>query len=272
MTTFCKYCGKEISPSQFCKYCGRILSLCDQNASSPIPEQVEPASPPALPKTAWHYETNGERHGPVERDSITRLIADGTLLRSHKVWSPGFQDWTPLEETEFNARFTGPPPLTKDSVNNGFVWAIALCPLLGVIDARFWWLGFAVIPLCWLDLSALSKAGHDTSRFGAWVLFVPAYLYRRAIALKQPNTYFAVNLLAFCVAIVMTLNSGPDISSMEKTVQAGLTDQGTFGSCQKVTVLHKGGNEYTGLAEMSGGNTIPLEITVDGARFIWRAK
>jgi hypothetical protein len=129
------------------------------------------------------------------------------------------------------------------------------------------------MPLCWLDTRALRKAGHDTSRFGFWwALFVPAYLYRRAIALKQPNTYFAVNLLAFCLAIFMTLNAGPDISQMEKTIQAGLTDQGTLGSCQKVTVLHKSGNEYTGLAEMSGGNSVSLEITVDGGKIIWRAR
>jgi hypothetical protein len=270
---FCKYCGKQINPSQFCKYCGRSLILPDKEAPLPISDQVEPSSPPPLPKSAWHYETNGERYGPVDTDTIARLIADGTLLRSHKVWRQGFQDWQPLEETEFGARFTGPPPLTKDSVNNGFVWIIALCPLINLIDPHLWWIAFAAMPLCWLDARMLRKAGHDTSRFGLlWALLVPAYLYRRAVALKQRKTYFAANLLAFCFVIFMTLNAGPDISQMEKTIQAGLTDQGTLGNCEKVTVLHKSGNEYTGLAEMSGGSTVSLEITVDGGKLIWRAK
>ena len=297
---FCKYCGKTINPSPFCKYCGRTLALQGQKASSPTPEHVGPhlglppplenveprSSPPPLPEHlveqestpnlpqhAWYYETDGTRHGPVDTQTITQLIVSGTLSRSHKVWRHGLQDWTMLETTDLGTRFTGPPPLTKDSVNNGVVWVIALCPLISLIDADLWWIAFVVLPLCWLDQMVLRKAGHDTSHFGFWWLFlVPVYLYRRATALKQYKTYFFVNILAFGLAIYVPLNAGPDTSQMEHTIQAGLTDRNTLGQCQKVTVLHKSGNEYTGLAEMSDGNTVTLEIIVDKGKLIWRVK
>ena len=171
--------------------------------------------------------------------------------------------------------FTGPPPLTKDSVNNGLVWIAALCPLINLVNPDLWWIAFAVVPILWLDAIALRKAGHDTSRFDFWcALLVPAYLYRRASALKQPKTYFIANILAICLVIFMQMNAGPDTSQMAQAIQSDLTKKyASLGlTCQKVTVLHKSGNDYTGLAEMSGGQTLSVEIVADGDHFIWKAE
>jgi RsiW-degrading membrane proteinase PrsW (M82 family) len=46
----------------------------------------------------WFYAVGEERRGPVEKDEILRMIADGRLRRTTLVWTKTLTDWTPAGE------------------------------------------------------------------------------------------------------------------------------------------------------------------------------
>jgi len=65
--------------------------------------------------------------------------------------------------------------------------------------------------------------------------------------------------------------SGPDVPSIENSIQADLTEKvKSLGiTCSKVSLLHETGNKYSGLAELSDGSKETLDITIDGDKYLW---
>jgi RsiW-degrading membrane proteinase PrsW (M82 family) len=46
----------------------------------------------------WFYAVGDERRGPVEKEELLRMIADGRLRRTTLVWTRSLADWTPAGE------------------------------------------------------------------------------------------------------------------------------------------------------------------------------
>lgn len=68
--------------------------------AAPIPLS---AAPPfireAPPDGAWYYELNGERQGPVSEGVIKQKLLRSELRPNTLVWTEGFAEWTPANET-----------------------------------------------------------------------------------------------------------------------------------------------------------------------------
>jgi hypothetical protein len=188
----------------------------------------ELSAPPPLPTLGdannqaneWYYVVNGARQGPTTATTIRDLLSKKEIETDTLVWRKSMPEWKPLRESDLAELMAAEPPaISSQHIGNGFVWRLALLPLVfGVIDAavstsnqeaaaRSLVLGFPYHPgrglpvqvpvvinalLGWLDDRRLKQAGYGSrvTRITA-VLFTPVYLFLRAKRLKQ-RPYYAV--------------------------------------------------------------------------------
>jgi hypothetical protein len=185
------------------------------------------SAPPPLPKleaanqsgsTDWYYVANGARRGPTTATTIKELLNKKEIETDTQVWRKGMPEWKPLRESDLGELVAAQPPaISSKHIGNGYVWMLALLPLvLGVIEpvvsasnqdavARSLALGIPYHPsrglpfqvpvvinglLGWLDDRRLQQAGYGSraTRVAA-VLLAPVYLFLRAKRLKQRPYY-----------------------------------------------------------------------------------
>lgn len=183
----------------------------------------------------WYYEDKGSRKGPVSEREIRQLIESGNVSYDNYLWREGYKGWTRVTDTELSHHLNkvSPPPLLGAKVNNTFVWILAFAPVLGTFLQAFcasivyyhgnvpfyvphdlyvqnnlykyWYITVILnILLCFLDARQLKKAGHDTSRFMGWIIFlIPVYIFKRANSLHQNKAYFITWLISFVVSILL---------------------------------------------------------------------
>jgi hypothetical protein len=48
----------------------------------------------------WHYSSDGEKYGPVARDTILNLHANKVISNDTLVWEAGMAEWIPLHQSE----------------------------------------------------------------------------------------------------------------------------------------------------------------------------
>lgn len=192
--------------------------------------------PPPLPDLGvnrpgpneWHYFANGVRRGPTTAKTIKDLLNKKEIETDTQVWRKGMPEWKPLRESDLGDLVgTEPPAISSKHIGNGYVWILALLPLvIGVIEAvvsasnqdaavRSLALGFPYhssrglpfqVPLAvnallgWLDDRRLQQAGYGsrTTRVTA-VLLAPVYMFLRAKRLKQ-RPYYAVAWIISLIA------------------------------------------------------------------------
>ncbi|WP_164936743.1 DUF4339 domain-containing protein [Bradyrhizobium vignae] len=197
----------------------------DLSAPPPLPD-VGDASKLEAPQ--WYYFANGSRQGPTDPATIKALLDNKQIEPDCQVWRKGMPEWKSLRESDLAELVAAdPPPISAQQIGNGYVWTLALLPLIfGVIDAaisasnqeaaaRSLMLGFPYHPsrglpvqipiiingfLGWLDDRRLKQAGYGSrlTRVTA-VLFTPVYLFLRAKRLKQ-RPYYA---LAWIVSLIV---------------------------------------------------------------------
>lgn len=198
----------------------------------------ELSAPPPLPDIGdatqpgpneWHYIVNGgARRGPTTATTIKDLLDKKEIETDTQVWRKGMPEWKPLPESDLRDLVAAePPPVSSKHIGNGYVWTLALLPLvIGVIEAvvsatnqeaavRSLALGFPYHPsrglpyqvplavnalLGWLDDRRLRQAGYGsrTTRITA-VLIAPFYLFLRAKRLRQ-RPYYAVAWIISMIA------------------------------------------------------------------------
>jgi hypothetical protein len=56
----------------------------------------------------WYYESNNQKQGPVNQDTIIGLFHNGVIDSSTRVCKEGTQDWKHLSETEFRSQIQEP--------------------------------------------------------------------------------------------------------------------------------------------------------------------
>jgi hypothetical protein len=176
----------------------------------------------------WYYVANGTRRGPTTATAIKELLNKKEIEADTQVWRKGMPEWKPLRESDLGELVAAEPPaISSKHVGNGYVWTLALLPIvLGVIEAvvsasnqdaaaRALALGVPYhasgglpfqVPviinglLGWLDDRKLQQAGYGSrlTRFTA-VLLTPVYLFLRAKRLKQ-RPYYAI---AWIISLVV---------------------------------------------------------------------
>lgn len=202
---------------------------------------VESLVPPPLPNSAqaeadpspaWYYVAEGARRGPASPTTIKALLATKEIEADTQVWRQGMPEWKSLRESDLAALVaTEPPAISPQHIGNGYVWTLALLPLLFAIieaavtannqdaAARSLLLGFPYNPgkglpvqvpllinalLGWLDDRRLKKAGYGSTltRVTA-VLLQPVYLFIRAKRLKQRPYYAIAWILSLIVGFLI---------------------------------------------------------------------
>ena len=58
---------------------------------------------------SWYYEHDGAQEGPVDEETLRRLVDEGVVARETLVWRDGLADWTPA--TQVRGLLSGPPPI-----------------------------------------------------------------------------------------------------------------------------------------------------------------
>jgi hypothetical protein len=200
----------------------------------------ELSAPPPLPNLGevsnhaneWYYVANGARQGPTTATTIRNLLNKKELETDTQVWRKGMPEWKPLRESDLADLVAAEPPaISSQHIGNGYVWTLALLPLVfGVIEAavsasnqeaaaRSLVLGFPYHPsrglpfqvpvvinalLGWLDDRRLKQAGYGSrlTRVTA-VLFAPVYMFLRAKHLKQRPYYAVAWIISFIVGFLV---------------------------------------------------------------------
>ncbi len=202
----------------------------------------EQVSPPALPnldeppeiknRAEWHYVDNGVKKGPASSTAIRDLLNKKQIETDTQVWRKGMSEWKSLRESDLADLVAAEPPaISSRHIGNGYVWTLALLPLIwGIVDAsitatnqqaaaRSLVLGFPYNPsrglpwqipllvngvLGFLDERRLEKAGYGSGWMrAAAVLLAPVYLFARAKRLKHAPWYGVCWIVTFVLAIVL---------------------------------------------------------------------
>lgn len=201
----------------------------------------ELSAPPPLPNfgeankpgpNEWYYVASGARQGPTTATTIRDLLNRKEIETDTQVWRKGMPEWKPLRESDLADLVAAEPPaISSQHIGNGYVWTLALLPLLfGLIEAavsasnqeaaaRSLLLGFPYHPsrglpfqvplvinalLGWLDDRRLKRAGYGSrlTRVTA-VLVTPVYLFLRAKRLKQRPYYAVAWMLSMIVSFLI---------------------------------------------------------------------
>lgn len=173
----------------------------------------------------WHYATASGRKGPVDMESLGKLVSDGHVDQDTLVWKSGMSDWIPLAQCGELAALAlpqTPPPISHKAMGNGFVWALTLAPIWGsfvqmlateirvaitgeefVLYSKMWWVMIAInIGAIQFDLSRLKAAGYNTQKLKWWMyLLVPVYIFHRDKIVKADMTRFWVWGGAFLLSL-----------------------------------------------------------------------
>ena len=64
----------------------------------------------------WFYAVGEERRGPVEKDEVLKMIADGRLRSTTLVWTRSLTDWAPAGEMAELKDADWPAPRGEDTV------------------------------------------------------------------------------------------------------------------------------------------------------------
>lgn len=182
--------------------------------------------------SAWYYEKEGQRHGPVTVSDMTSLIQAGALTAQSLVWTPGLDEWIALSRTELASLLIHsqvPPALPGHKISNVAVGFLCVAPLLGVLleamvagamsssdftrdqevttalqTNRFWYVTLLLnIGLSVLDYKRLEKAGINTEGFGKAALIVPVYLWKRAKSLQYGVHFFWIWMASFALTLTI---------------------------------------------------------------------
>ena len=62
----------------------------------------------------WFYELDGDRHGPIEADTLRQLIESGSVAPEVLIWKEGMTDWLAANMV---AEFKVPPPLPSQAAS-----------------------------------------------------------------------------------------------------------------------------------------------------------
>jgi TM2 domain-containing membrane protein YozV len=66
----------------------------------------------------WYYQQGANRMGPVDEATIRSMLASGAISIDTLVWTNGFSNWVPLQQTTLAAGLPVPPPAAATATPN----------------------------------------------------------------------------------------------------------------------------------------------------------
>lgn len=79
--------------------------------------------------SVWYYEHDGAQEGPVDADTLQRLVDEGVVARETLVWRDGMADWAPAASVR--GLLGGPPPVGGWSAGESAATGAPLMPEYG---------------------------------------------------------------------------------------------------------------------------------------------
>ncbi len=101
---------------------GRVFKVqCKQCGAEIVVEGISEASATADESNAqsaqpWYYAVGQERQGPVSQESLSELLAAGTVTAGTYIWRDGMDDWAALGEIEELKGLTSSEENTSDVI------------------------------------------------------------------------------------------------------------------------------------------------------------
>lgn len=234
----CPKCGKDnLEDTKFCSECGTQL-IRSQEAET-IAETIDTRKP--IPNKnvvtdGWYYSLNNQRYGPIDRYTVSNMLATENIKPDTFVWRAGMPNWLTAGETElFNGspvavQTTYVPPVVQDlgnsvavptqaKVPNSTAWLLATVPLgVAMLIASIggqngYYIGVAIafvlnIVFLFIDDISLRKHGVDTKKW-SWcgLVLIPVYLFIRSAKAGRKFGYSIVwcvlAFMDFCVYIAL---------------------------------------------------------------------
>ena len=134
----------------------------------------------------WHYNVNGQAHGPVEESVFLQWISEGRINAQTLVWREGQADWLPAGQTSLWQNFQAPvssAPVRSNpyAAPRSFVrpeyqklkvtpltWVQILFGFTGRIPRWQFWVGhlIAMVPLIGMVMLAPSDESRDVKVSG----------------------------------------------------------------------------------------------------------
>lgn len=233
----CPQCGtNNPDDKKFCSECGTQLKGIQ------VSQTVDNGRP--IPNTnvtsdGWYYSINNQRFGPVDRYTVSNMLATGNIKPETLVWRAGMPNWLMARETElysaiqvnYQAAPIPPaipvqpvvnrpeqPPMPK--VPNASAWLLATVPLGASMLASSiggesgYYIGIVLtiilnIVFLFIDDSTLRKHGVDTKKW-SWcgLLVIPAYLFIRSAKTGKKFGYSIIwcvmAFLDMCIYLAVT--------------------------------------------------------------------
>lgn len=204
-------------------------------------------------QAGWYYVHQGNRIGPVSRQELERLIAEGQITADTQLGS-GAEDWRPArKEPSLSHLFPSAAAAQGEPGDlNRLAWAIVAVPLAGAVLERtigiggLWFYALAYIALCVWDERRLKAAGRPAPSCW-WSLLVPVYLWKRAGALTQGKSYFWGWVAAFALALLVS--AGGHQAALEQAAQPVVTQMLKENFTQQMGAQLLGGNIFAAGAD-----------------------
>ena len=101
----------------------------------------------------WYYLQDDKQIGPVDRQELDRLLAEGTLAPDTYVWAEGMGDWRPANQV---AEFGGSVPMQPTGIPGELPPAGVMRPtsvtVFGILNIVFGGLGLLCMPVALLPI------------------------------------------------------------------------------------------------------------------------
>lgn len=224
----------------------------------------------------WYYVNKGNREGPLDLQTMSRLIEQKKITLQTLVW-PGEGEWMVAGESTLSALFisdepqeSAVPPIPANLVDNRFVWGVVAVPFIGglveyLVGHDLIWLYVLLnIGLCVLDERRLKAAGHPAPE-SFWTVLIPVYLWKRADLLKHKKHYFWGWIAASILASVLAWGTAEaDIEDASCKLVTDIIHNQLHESavCKAVHIDDKVSDDfYRATATLDNGND--LDITVE---------
>lgn len=101
----------------------------------------------------WYYVRNNQRIGPVDDNTVTALIQNGTITRQTSVWKEGMNDWQQAGQSSLADKFAAVPPVPSSQFRLTTYTDVGIpfeSQSLRTLFLWFAWLIGAGFPLCFL--------------------------------------------------------------------------------------------------------------------------
>jgi hypothetical protein len=138
----------------------------------------------------WYYELKGQKHGPVDQDTIISLFHNGVIYGSTRVCKNGEQEWMNLSETDLYKLF-GNVVFTEEPARKVNPHRIKLSALKALF---VWWVVLFCVSLLFPFINILLISNSMTNLAAGMIcVFIPAIIAYTVLDYLLLYKYWQIN-------------------------------------------------------------------------------